>query len=805
MRIVFQDLRYATRVLLKNPGFTLIAALTLALGIGANASIFSVVNGVLLSPLPYPHPEQLVSITGSYPRGAFVAMRTEVRALDVATYAEGHEFNLTGFGEPVRLSGTYVSAELFSILGALPELGRVFHTGEDASGQDSFVILSHSLWQQQFAADPSIIGRAIDLDGVSRQVIGVMPSSFRFPSRKTQFWIPLHNDPRAVHDYWAGDFMTVIGRLHPGATITQAQAEIRIFQSRVFALFPWPMPPQWNADISVIPLDNGMVAQVRPRLILLLGAVAVVLLIACANVANLLLSRGASREKEISIRIALGAARPRLVSQLLTESVLLASFGGFLGFLFAAAALPLLKAVLPADTPRLADVQLDWHVLIFTFAVSLLTGILFGLPPALYSSRSTAEAVRSGDRGSVTTVARGLRSSLVVAEIAFASLLVISAGLLIRSLWSISHVNLGFRSEHILTARITPGSSFCADPDRCLSFYRNLLQQLQSTPVVTAAALVNTLPLDGRVAKRNFEIENYALPAGESSPLFWMNVVTPAYFRVMGTPVLEGRDFGDADISGAAVAIVTAETARRFWPNSSAVGKHVRLLDEKGWRTVVGVIADVRAYDLQHNAPAWVRGTAFIPYNSSATLENHKLPADMTLALRTGADDPQIAATVRHVVATVNPLVPVSELKVMTAVLADAIATPASTASLFAVFAAVALALGMIGVYGVLSFLVSRRTREIGIRIALGAQRSHLLWMILGEGARLALLGIFLGVAAALFVTRLLSSELYGVTASDFPTYAVVLVAMIATTFLACYIPTRRAMSIDPLAALRHE
>lgn len=805
MRILLKDLHYAVRVLLKNPSFTLIATLTLALGIGANASIFSLVNGVLLSPLPYPNPQQLVTVTGTYPRGAFVAMRGDMRALQVAAYAEGHEFNLTGLGEPLRLSGTYVSAELFSILGTRPELGRLFRPGEDASGQDSFVILSHSFWQQQFAADPSIVGRSIELDGVARQVIGVLPGSFRFPSAKTQVWIPLHNDPRAVHDYWAGDFMPVVGRLNSGASLAQARAEIRTFQSRVFSLFPWPMPPQWNADVTVIPLDNGMVAQVRPRLVLLLGAVGLVLLVACANVANLLLSRAASRQKEIGIRIALGAARPRLVAQLLTESTLLASLGGLLGLFLAGASLPLIKAVLPADTPRLADVHIDSHVLLFTFVVSLLTGILFGLVPALYSSRMPTDALDSGSRGSAVSVARGLRRSLVVVEIAFASLLVICAGLLIRSLWAISHVNPGFRSEHIVTARITPGTSFCADTERCLAFYRNLLQQLQGTPGVSAAALVNTLPLDGRIAKRNLEIENFAIPAGETSPLFWLNIVTPAYFHTMGMPVLEGRAFADLDVSGAPVAIVTAGTARRFWPNSTAVGKHVRLLDEKQWRTVVGVIADVRAYDFQHNVPAWIRGTAFVPYNASATLENHKIPADMTLAVRTATDDPQLGAMLRHIVTTVNPLVPVSELKEMSAVLADAVATPASTAWLFAVFAAVALALGMIGVYGVLSFLVSKRTREIGVRIALGAQRSHLLWMILGEGARLALVGISLGVVAALLVTRLLSSQLYGVTATDLPTYAVVVLAMTAATLLACYIPTRRAMSVDPLVALRHD
>src|SRR5712671_1734976 len=434
MQAVWQDVRYGLRMLAKNPGFTAIAVLTLALGIGANTAIFSLVDGILLQPLPYASPEQLVSVTGSYPRGAFVAMREQVRTLEVATYAEGHEFNLTGQGEPVRLAGTFVSAELFSVLNALPEKGRTFYPGEDAAGQDNYVVLSHALWQQRFAGDPAIIGRSIELEGVNRQVVGVMPESFRFPSAKTELWIPLHNDPRAVFEYWAGDFMPVVGRLRRAVGIAEARAEIRTFQSRVFALFPWAMPASWNADVSVVPLQNGMVADVRVRLVLLLAAVALVLLIACANVANLTLSRAATREKEINIRFALGAGRQRIARQLLTESALLASMGGLLGLLFASASLSLLRAALPADTPRLADVHINWQVLVFTGGLAIMTGLIFGLAPALQSSRQGfTDALKSGGRGMAVSVSQRLRNSLVVAEVAFAVLLVISAGLLIRS------------------------------------------------------------------------------------------------------------------------------------------------------------------------------------------------------------------------------------------------------------------------------------------------------------------------------------------------------------------------------------
>jgi len=787
MPSVWQDLRYGLRMLAKNPGFTAIAVLTLALGIGANTAIFSLVDGILLQPLPYAKPEQLVSVTGSYPRGAFVAMRAQVRTLDVATYAEGHEFNLTGQGEPVRLAGTLVSAELFSLLNARPEKGRTFYPGEDTAGQDNYVILSHALWARRFAGDPSIIGRSIELEGVNRQVVGVMPENFRFPSAKTELWIPLHNDPRAVFEYWAGDFMPVIGRLRRDG-IAQARAEIRTFQSRVFALFPWAMPSSWNADVTVIALQNGMVADVRVRLLLLLAAVSLVLLIACANVANLTLSRAATREKEINIRFALGAARQRIARQLLTESVLLASMGGLLGLLFASAGVSLLRAALPADTPRLADVHINWQVLVFTGGLAMLTGLSFGLAPALQSSRRgqvLTDALKSGGRGSAVSVSQRLRSSLVAGEVAFAVLLVIAAGLLIRSFWALAHVNPGFRAQQVVTARITPNESYCSDAARCLDFYRDVLEQLRNSPGVASAALVNTLPLGGRVSKRSLELED--LNPTAISPLFWLDIITPDYFRTMGISLLAGRPFTDSDTTGAPIAIVSAETARRFWPNQSAVGRHVRLLDEKEWRTIVGVTEDVRAYDLQQNVPNWIRGTAYVPYNLSATLETRRIPAEMTVAMRMASDTRQAGAMLRRVVTDLNPQVPVSEVKTMTAVVSEAVATPGSTTSLFVTFAGLALVLGMIGIYGVLSFLVSKRTREIGIRMALGAQRRDVLLLIIKEGAKFSLVGVVLGVAGAFAVTRLLASQLYGVSATDPITYAAVAIVMTMVTLLACY------------------
>jgi predicted permease len=807
MTSLLQDVHYALRQLRKSPSFTVVALLTLALGVGANTAIFSLVDGILLVPLPYSKPEELVSVTGTYPRGGFVAMRERVHTMDVATYAEGHEFNLTGLGEPVRLTGTLASAELFSVLGTRPELGRIFYRGEDAAGQDNYVVLSHALWQQRFGSDTSIIGRAIEIEGVSRQVLGVMPADFRFPSPKTQIWLPLHNDPRNTLSYWATDYMPVVGRLRQGATLEQARVEIRMFQSHVGELFPWKMPAEWNADVSVVHLQNNMVADVRTRLLMLLGAVALILLIACANVANLMLSRAATREREIGIRSALGAGRSRIARQLLTESVVLASLGGLLGLAFAAAGISLLKFVMPADTPRLMDVHLDWRVLTFTGGLSVLTGLIFGLAPALQSSRSAlTESLKSGGRGATLSVSQRLRSSLAVAEVGFAALLIISAGLLIRSFWALSHVNPGFQPEHIVTARITPNQSFCSDVERCLAFYRSLLDQAQASSGVNGAALVNTLPLGGRVTKRSVDIENFTGSPGQTSPLFWMNAVTPSYFRVMNISLLSGRSFSEGETSGnPPVAIVNAETARRFWPGQNAIGQHVRLLDEMNWRTVVGVAADVRAYDLQKTIPGWIKGTVYVPYSPTSTSEDRRVPAEMTIAVRTSSDESQVGAMLQRIVASLNHDVPVSEVKTMSAVLSEAVSTPASTTSLFVTFAGLALVLGMVGIYGVLAFLVSKRTREFGIRMALGAQRRDVLWLVVREGARFSAIGIILGLGGAFAVTRWLSSELYGVSAVDPLTYAGVAAVMAVVSMLACYLPARRAMRVDPLIALRYE
>jgi len=581
-----------------------------------------------------------------------------------------------------------------------------------------------------------------------------------------------------------------------------------LFQSRVFALFPWTMSPAWNADVTVIALRSGMVGDVRTRLLLLLGAVALVLLIACANVANLMLSRAASREKDIGIRSALGAGPRRIVRQLLTESVLLSVVGAVLGFALAAGGLAALKAALPADTPCLLDVKIDWRVLVFTGGLAVLTGLLFGLAPALRSSRSVLiDTLNAAGRGASVSLSRRLRGSLAVGEIALAVMLVIAAGLLIRSFRALSHVDTGFRPENLLTARISPDQSFCNDTHRCLAFYRDLVERVRSSPGVSGAAIINTLPLGGRVAKRSFDLENFSIASSpETQPLFWLDTVSPNYFRVMGIPLISGRWFNEADESGGPpVVIVSAATAKRFWKDGDVIGKNVRFLNESTWRTVVGVVADVRGYDLQSSEPDWMKGTAYVPYTPAATLEDGRLPAEMTIAVRTTSDSPEITNSIRNTFVASAPNIPIGEVRTMRAVISEAGSAPASTTLLFVCFASVALLLGIVGVYGVLSFLVSRRRREIGVRMALGAQRTDVLWLVMKEGAKFSGAGIALGLAGAFFVARLLSTQLYGISPLDSVTYVSVTVIIAVVTLAACYVPARRAMKVDPMVALRYD
>jgi predicted permease len=534
------------------------------------------------------------------------------------------------------------------------------------------------------------------------------------------------------------------------------------------------------------------------------------LLIACANVANLLLARATTREKEVAVRVALGAGRWRILRQLITESVLLSLIGAVLGLGVAVYGLSIMKTALPPDTPRLADVALDGHVLMFTAFLAVFTGIIFGLVPALGASRvDMTETLKSGGQRSATRGNHRASRLLVVGEVAISMILVVAAGLLVKSLWILSGTNPGFHSEHIVTARITPNESFCEVPGRCLAFYNELLARTRALPGVQDVAAVNGLPLGAGAEIVPSAVEAHPTPAGAHVPMLWEKIITPDYLRIMKIPVLRGRAFTESDAGpdAQAVVIVSKATAERFWPGKDAVGEHIRPNWEKDWRTVVGVVGDVREFNIRRDSASWIDGVIYTPYGPHAIRGSGAAapPAEMTLVIGTSGDQVQIAGELKNVVAGLNNEVPVSQVSPLKTWVSEAMAEPRSTSALFGVFAALALLLGSVGIYGVVSYSVAQRTREIGIRMALGARRQEVLFLVVGQGVKLALAGVAIGVVGGLMLTRLMSGLLYGVHATDPMTYGAVAVLLLVVAFAACFIPARRAMQVDPMVALRYE
>jgi putative ABC transport system permease protein len=811
MGTLLQDLQYGLRMLRKNPGFTTVAVATLALGIGANTAMFTLVNGILLRPLQYAEPDRLVKVTGYYPKGAVAALQELSRTMEVASFSDkpenGSDFNLTGQGEALRVTGSTVSANLFSLLGAGAKLGRTFQPGEDRAGQDRPVILSQALWQNKFQGDPGIIGRIIKINGVDRQVVGVMTPGFSFLVPGAQLWIPSYFDPSNLEDSWEHDFTPVVGRLRPGVTLEQARNEIRGMISQIIPMFPHPIARSWNADATVLPLQQDLVGNVRAKLVVLLGAVGIVLMMACVNVASLLLSLAAGRGKEIALRAALGAARGRIVRQLLTESVVLGLAGGGLSLALAFGALSVLKSLLPADTPRLAEVGMDWRVLTFVTALSLLTGLAFGIAPALRASRlNLAEAVKVGGQRSTDAAGISLRSSLIVGEVALAVVLVVGAGLLTATLSRLMQVKPGFREEHLLTVRVTPDPSSCQERPACVSLYNELLRRAREMAGVSEVTAANTLPLSGEVPYVVAETDAHPLRPGESlAPLLWAGAIAPDYFHLMGIPLLTGREFTDSDSEkSAGVIIVTAATARRFWPGENPVGKHVRMVWDRDWRTVVGVVRDVRQFNLADKPLDWIQGAVYMPYPQSVD-SNHKFPTAMYLIARTSAESSDFGRDIRELVSSINPNVPVGELRTLKAIISDSASQSRSMMWLFVTFGSAALLLAAIGTYGVVSYSTSQRTFEIGMRMALGASRGSIFSLVLGQSVKLVLSGLAIGVPAALALTRILTTFLYGITATDPLTFLEVGGLLLAIAALAGYVPARRASKLDPIVALRYE
>ncbi len=800
------DLRYALRIFRRNPGFACIAIFSLALGIAGNTAIFSIINTLLIKPLPYHEPSRLMRITQLYPKAILAYFEQRSRTMDIAFVSSGSEYNLTGAGPASRITGSETSANFFAVLGATVERGRTFEPGEDRPGNDGVVILSHELWRDKFHSDPDILGRAVTLEGINRRVIGITPSDFAFPSTRVQFWIPARIDPSNTVDYWGGEFVPLIARLRPGANLQQARNEIHSLAAGVWKLFPWPMPRAWNADSTVISLQSDLAGDTRAELFILLGAVGMVLIIACANVAGLLLARATTRRKEVAMRAALGAGSARIIRQLLTESVVLALTAGALGVILGTTSLSLFRAVVPAGIPGMAKVGLDWRVCLFAVALSILTGLSFGIIPALNAGKlDLVEAMRSGSQRSATKGWMALRGWLIAGEIGLTVVLVVAAGLLMKSLYDLTAVNPGFDSARILTIKVSPNQSFCTQRESCIAFYRRLLEQARGLSGVLSVAAANTVPLDGQLPTIAADVQDHPRTADFPSPVLWTGAVTPSYFRLMQIPLIAGRVFNETDGPDAArVILISASTAKRFWPGVDPIGKHIRKAGENGWRTVIGVVADVKQFNLEDRSPSSISGAIYMPY-VQAIEGNGRIPVVMDLLVKTAASAEQAPEELRRIAVQADPDVPVGKVVSLREIVGNSIADLRSTIWVFLSFAGAALLLAAIGLYGLLSYSVSQRTYEISVRMAIGASANSVVALILGQSLRIALMGIVGGICAAFLLTRLLAKMLFGVTATDPWTFAGVALLVFAVTVAASLIPAWRAARIDPIRTLRAE
>src|SRR5450432_25605 len=802
MHLIAQDLRYAARRLWKAPGFSVLAMVALALGMGATTAIFSVVYAVLLKPLPFRAPERLLVIWEKNPAQNryrmfvapvnFLEWRKQSREMEGMAAFQDIRITLTGGPnghiDPEELNCQRVTADFFPLLGVQPVAGRAFRTEEDQPGHISFVLLSQSLWQRRFGGDPAIMGKTIRLRNQPYTVVGVLPPGFSLMTRDVDLWTPLGLSPNNSR------FLTVIGRLRAGTTEDRARAEIETIGSRLEQASP-ALNQGWRP--SLYGLESELTGTVRQALWVLLGAVGFLLLMACVNVANLLLAQGANRRKEIAVRTALGAGRGRIVTQLLSESLILALGGGILGMLLAGAGVGLVARLGQAGIPRLAEARVDANLFLFALSISLATGILFGIAPAWQTSGSNLnEALTEGDRGGTTgRSGRILRNSLVVVEVALAVLVLIGAGLLVRSFARLRSVDPGFQSSGLLTARIPMGGGPNTALDRRVVFFQQVLDRVAALPGVQSAAGVNGLPLTGLGVGSFFTLEDRPAPMPEQRPMGLLRSVTPGYFRTMGIPLLAGRFFTDADGKSAAPVILVNQTlARRFWPHGNPLG--VRLVLDTDSRTaqVAGVVGDVKPDRVEDED--WP--TIYDPYAQAPV-------ATLNLVVRTSRSPLSLASAVEREVHRLDPDQAVANVRSMDTVVDEAFAGARFNTVLLGIFAAIAFTLAAGGIYGVVSYDVTRRTHEVGIRMAVGAQPGDVLRLVVGQGARLAAIGIGAGLAAAYGLTRLMSTMLFGVKPTDFYTFAAIPTLLGAVALLASYLPSRRAMALDPVTALRHE
>ncbi|MFZ1219630.1 MAG: ABC transporter permease [Chthoniobacterales bacterium] len=802
-----QDVRYGFRMLLKNPAFTAIAVLALALGIGANSAIFSVVNALLLRPLPYKNPDQLVVIwenathlgfpKNTPPPANFLDWQKQNTLFEgMGAFAE-RTFNLTGVGEPERLEGRRVSANLFDLLGVKPILGRTFVPDEDKPGT-KVALLNESLWKRRFGSDPGVIGRALALNGESYTVVGVLPNSVRLPAFgnwRDQIWVPIAF-PAEEAAQRGNHFLEVIGRMKPGVKLPQARAEMETIAARLAQQYP-----EENTRIGAVvnPLHEEIVGDMKPALLILLGAVAFVLLIACANVANLLLARAAARHKEIALRLALGADRIRLTKQLLVESVLLSFLGAAVGLVMAYAGLQILTRFIPPDVAHAEMITIDAKVLFFTLVVALVTGLVFGLAPASQAAHfNLNDTLKEGGRDSgAGPRGKRLRSALVIAEVAVSFILLIGAGLLINSFMHLRNLDPGFRADHLLALNVDLSEVKYPDTAKRTAFFDEVVRRVQALPGVRTVAVAGNLPFTYNGDSMPIGVEGIPDPPPDQWPDVIFRTVGPNYFTTMGIPLVRGRDFNDQDTLDSTLGVVISEkTAKRYWPNEDPIGKRLKPGSTAGsspWRTVIGVVKDVR----QNDFIAEPKMQMYFSFRQVRSLVAN------ALVVRTAVDPLSLATSVRNSVWAVDKDQPVSNIDSMEHIVAGAVARQRFSMLLLAIFAGVALILAAVGIYGVMSYSVAQQTREIGIRMALGAQRSDVLRMTVKQGLKLVAFGLVLGLVAAFILTRVMATLLFGISATDPLTFFSISLVLLAVAILASYIPALRATRVDPMIALR--
>lgn len=801
METIWQDFRYGARMLRTRPGFAAVAVLTLALGIAANTTIFSVVNAVLLRPLPYKEPDRLMTVWEAFLNAPgvqnpaapsnFIDWRDQSTSFEEMVAYSTNPVSLTEAGEPEKATALYTSDNFLRLLGVEPMLGRGFARGEITQpGEMKVIVISYGLWQRRFGGERGVLNKQVKIDGNPVTIVGVMPPSFQYPSSGIDLWLPTMMSPQ-VSGTRQAHYLRVLGRLKPGVTQQQAQAELDAIAKRLREQYP---DSNKQIGVSLNPLHEQLVGDMRRPLLILLAATGFVLLIACVNVANLLLARASARHREIAVRLALGAGRWRIIRQLLTESALLSVLGGIAGLLLTLWGVPVLVSLTPANIAQAKSTSIDNRVLVFTLAVSLLTALIFGLVPALQATKPNLnESLKEGSRETVGGSRGWVRGTLVIAEIAMALVLLIGGGLLIRSFAQLSSIDPGFRNDHLLTLEVYPPYTKYPSTAERAGFYNELLRRVESLPGVEAAGVVTVLPAKGDLGQMTYITEQPgtvkvvpALPRTSSA----------GYFRAMGMPLVAGREFNAQDLPNTtSVAIINEAMAQASWPGENPIGKRMKMgVETQPWLTIVGVVKDIR-FRLSMRPAAQV----YLPYMQSPSFG----PRD--LALRTKIDASSLMAAVRTEVWAIDKDQPIANVSTMDQLLADSIERPRFNTLLLAIFSVIALVLAAVGIYGVMSYTVTQSTREIGIRMALGAQAADVLKLVVGQGLVLALIGVGIGVAGAFGLTRLLATLLYGVTATDPLTFAGVSVLLMVVALLACYVPARRATKVDPMVALRYE